>query len=55
MSAPPTLRPARPGDVTLTCADIERARASLGYDPGTTFEDGIGKFVDWYRARPGVS
>ena len=45
-------QPQQPGDVTQTCADIERARAALGYDPRTTFEDGIRKFVDWYGAQP---
>ncbi len=41
--------PQQPGDVDITYADIERARRELGYDPHTTMEEGIQKFVAWYR------
>ena len=49
----PVLRrlPAQPGDVERTCADITRARELLGYAPTTPIEDGIPKFVEWFRAR----
>lgn len=30
-----------PGDVERTCADLTRARAELGYEPTTTFADGL--------------
>jgi UDP-glucuronate 4-epimerase len=43
--------PDRPGDVPRTCADIERARSELGYEPGTPLDEGIAKFVDWLRLR----
>lgn len=39
----------QPGDVQRTCADISRARALLGYRPGTSLEEGIPKFVGWFR------
>ena len=39
-----------PGDVDVTFADIDRARAELGYDPRTDFADGIARYVEWYRA-----
>ncbi len=41
--------PEQPGDMPITYADITRAREILGYDPGTGIEDGIRKFVDWFR------
>ncbi|HEY7769316.1 GDP-mannose 4,6-dehydratase, partial [Longimicrobium sp.] len=50
----PVLRrlPAQPGDVERTCADITRARRLLGYSPTTRIEEGIPKFVEWFRAQP---
>ncbi len=45
--------PEQPGDVPLTCADISKARKSLGYDPATKFEDGLPKFVDWFLKTTG--
>jgi len=41
--------PAQPGDVSRTCADISRARDLLGYEPRTPLEEGIARFVEWYR------
>lgn len=43
--------PAQPGDVDQTYADIGRARALLGYRPETRIEDGIPRFVEWFRSR----
>ena len=40
--------PEQPGDMSLTCADVSKARKLLGYDPKTKFEDGLPKFVDWF-------
>jgi UDP-glucuronate 4-epimerase len=42
-------RPAQPGDVPLTCADISKARARLRYDPQTKIERGIPLFVEWLK------
>lgn len=39
----------QPGDVNRTYADITKAKELLGYEPKTTFKEGIQKFVDWYR------
>jgi UDP-glucuronate 4-epimerase len=39
--------PPQPGDVPRTCADIAKARRLLGYEPRTTFVEGIEKFVAW--------
>jgi UDP-glucuronate 4-epimerase len=45
--------PPQPGDVPRTFADISKARRVLGYAPRTKIEDGIPKFVDWFRqSRP---
>lgn len=41
--------PPQPGDVATTFADLTRARAALGYEPRVGLEDGLARFVDWYR------
>lgn len=40
----------QPGDVELTWADISKSRRLLGFNPSTSFRQGIEKFVAWYRA-----
>jgi UDP-glucuronate 4-epimerase len=40
--------PLQPGDVPETYADIEDSRADLGFEPKTTIEEGIPRFVDWF-------
>ena len=42
-------RPAQPGDVERTYADLTRARANLGYEPRTSLAEGLRKFVAWFR------
>ncbi len=39
----------QPGDVEKTYADIDAIRDDLGYEPTTTIEQGVPKFVAWYR------
>ncbi|HLH53176.1 MAG TPA: SDR family NAD(P)-dependent oxidoreductase [Verrucomicrobiae bacterium] len=41
--------PLQPGDVPLTCADISKARAQLGYCPRIPIETGIPLFAEWFR------
>lgn len=41
--------PMQPGDVKETYADIESAERDLGFHPGTTIDEGIPRFVDWFR------
>ena len=41
--------PLQPGDVRATYASIDRARRELGYEPGVPVEEGIARFVAWYR------
>ncbi|MBI1198491.1 MAG: NAD-dependent epimerase/dehydratase family protein [Phenylobacterium sp.] len=48
------LLPMQPGDVAATEADVAETRAVLGYDPKVTVEEGVGRFVDWYRGYYGV-
>ena len=44
------LLPMQPGDIRRTYADISALREDLGYNPSTTVKEGVGRFVDWYRA-----
>ena len=39
--------PMQPGDVNRTCADISYSRKIIGYNPKTTFKEGIKKFIEW--------
>lgn len=43
------LLPMQPGDVKATFADIEMARRKLDFEPTTSIEDGVPKFINWYR------
>ncbi len=44
-------QPMQPGDVPQTFADIGKARKLLGYNPQTQIEEGIRRFVEWFRER----
>nr|WP_319528617.1 NAD-dependent epimerase [Pseudomonas laurentiana] len=48
------LLPLQLGDVEHTYADINALTADIGYRPHVTVEDGIQRFVDWYRTFYGV-
>lgn len=41
--------PMQPGDVPETYADVDDLMAEVGFKPGTSVREGIGKFVAWYR------
>ena len=41
--------PLQPGDVPETYADVQGLVADVGYKPDTSIEDGIEKFILWYR------
>lgn len=41
--------PMQLGDVDRTYADISKAKKLIGYDPKTSFEEGINKFIKWYK------
>ncbi|MBV9925436.1 MAG: GDP-mannose 4,6-dehydratase [Acidobacteria bacterium] len=42
-------KPLQPGDVPQTYADVSKARRLLGYDPRTPIEEGIRRFVEWFK------
>ncbi|MDQ0317387.1 NAD-dependent epimerase [Amorphus orientalis] len=48
------LLPLQPGDLLDTYADVSELEAAVGYRPTTTVEEGIGRFVAWYRSYYGV-
>jgi UDP-glucuronate 4-epimerase len=43
------LQPMQPGDVPDTFADISAIQEELGFQPSTTIDQGIPRFVSWYR------
>jgi len=44
------LMPMQPGDVRETYADVDQLASDVGFRPGTSIEEGISRFVEWYRA-----
>jgi UDP-glucuronate 4-epimerase len=48
------MREMQPGDVPATYADIDASIRDLGFRPKTTIDQGLPKFVQWYRAYHGV-
>jgi UDP-glucuronate 4-epimerase len=46
--------PLQAGDVPETYADVDDLIRDVGFKPVTTIEEGIGKFVDWYKEYYGV-
>ena len=46
--------PMQPGDVKETYADIEASRRDLGFEPRTTIEQGLPRFVAWLRDYHGL-
>ena len=43
--------PPQPGEPTVTFADISKAASILGFHPSVPVEEGIRRFVGWYRER----
>ncbi|MSO88394.1 MAG: SDR family NAD(P)-dependent oxidoreductase [Rhodospirillaceae bacterium] len=41
--------PLQPGDVKETFADIDSSRRDLGFEPKTGIDEGVPRFVAWYR------
>jgi len=39
----------QPGDVSLTFANVHKARQMLGYEPKVNMKEGIKRFVEWYK------
>lgn len=43
-------RAAHPGDLPMTCADLEKAERLLGYHPRVPLEEGVREFVRWFQS-----
>jgi UDP-glucuronate 4-epimerase len=43
------LTPPQPGDMFETCADLTRIQTEIGFTPKVTLEDGLRRFVEWFR------
>jgi UDP-glucuronate 4-epimerase len=41
--------PLQPGDVPDTYADIEALADAVGFRPSTPLDEGVRRFVEWYR------
>ena len=46
--------PPQPGDVTMTCADVAKLRARVGFEPSTSLDEGLRRFVLWFRQWKGL-
>ncbi len=42
--------PMQPGDVQATYADVADLKRDIGFSPATPIEEGVGRFVTWYRS-----
>jgi len=49
MTAEKNMLPIEPGDVPATYADVADLVADVGFKPETSVQEGIARFVDWYR------
>ena len=43
------INPPRPGDQNRTCANIDKARKMLGYNPTTPLKEGLQAHIEWFR------
>ena len=43
------LLPIQPGDVPVTCADVDNLEEAVGFRPMIGIREGIGKFIEWYK------
>ncbi|MGE4545854.1 MAG: NAD-dependent epimerase [Pedobacter sp.] len=48
-TAEKNLLPIQPGDVPATYADVDDLTRDVGFKPSTSIEDGVGRFVEWYK------
>jgi len=48
------LMPMQPGDVRDTYADISAIQRDLGFAPATSIDEGVPRFVEWYKAYHGL-
>ena len=50
LKAEKNLMPIQPGDVEATFADIDAIRRDVGFEPSTSIELGVHKFVEWFKS-----
>lgn len=50
MTAVKEFLPMQPGDVYQTYADVSELMRDYDFKPDTTIEEGLSRFVEWYRA-----
>jgi UDP-glucuronate 4-epimerase len=48
------LEPMQPGDVFTTYADVDDLIREVGFSPSTSIEEGVSRFVEWYRNYRGL-
>lgn len=48
MNAEKIFMPMQPGDVLKTYADVTPLKTKFGFNPSTSIQDGVNKFIDWY-------
>jgi UDP-glucuronate 4-epimerase len=48
------LKPMQPGDVKETYADINATRRDFGFEPKTSLDEGVSRFVEWYQGYYGI-
>ena len=49
------LMPIQDGDVPATFADIDAIQRDLGFMPTTTIDQGVPRFVEWYKSYHGLN
>jgi UDP-glucuronate 4-epimerase len=54
LKAEKRLLPMQPGDAPDTFADMTELERDVGYKPDTPLEEGVRRFVEWYRSYYGV-
>jgi UDP-glucuronate 4-epimerase len=42
--------PMQPGDMLITCADVRKARAVLGWEAQVSLDEGLRRFAEWHKA-----
>ncbi len=47
-------KPLQPGDVTKSYADVSKAKKLFGWEPTTKMEEGLPRFVKWYKQYKGL-
>lgn len=48
-------QPEQPGDVPITHADIFKSKKMLDYNPQVSIEEGVKRFISWFRTNEGNS